>query len=271
MANKEISTTDEELQALMAELEEQNVEIMAATEAAKPVVVAVVVPEPEPEPVAVAVAEPEPVLVAKPAPTAPAVAEPEPQPEPKQEEVEHEEVTESADVPKVRGAVKKASPLDYYVDATKFNEDTRVSEVNLDQCMIEQNSLRAYYGVMAANAEAQANRIKARFEVIEATLYEFHRKAFASAGEKATVQMVDSAVKVDPRWLKGKNVLIEAESVAMVNKALVESLKDRRDMIIQLGADRRDEFKGSARILAEKNERDDLKARALQSGRREAA
>jgi hypothetical protein len=34
-------------------------------------------------------------------------------------------------------------------------------------------------------------------------------------------------------------------------------------MIIQLGADRRDEYKGAARILAEKQDRDDLRERAL--------
>ena len=71
-----------------------------------------------------------------------------------------------------------------------------------------------------------------------------------------------NAVKLDPRWIKGKNTVIEAETIASINKSLVISLADRRDMMIQLGADRREEFKGGVRILAEQNERDSLAARA---------
>lgn len=164
-------------------------------------------------------------------------------------------------------ADKPQAGLKYYIDVDQFQKDTRVSDIHLDQCMIEQNSLRAYYGTQSAYAEAQASRLKARFEVIEATLYDKHRKEFAAGGEKTTVQMVDSAVKMDPRWLSAKNTVIEAETLAAINKGLVESIKDRRDMIIQLGADRRDEGKGAVRILAEQNERQDLRERALKSAR----
>lgn len=159
--------------------------------------------------------------------------------------------------------------LQHYVDVDQFRTDTRVTEATLDTCMIEQNGLRAYYGAQAARAEAQHARLKVKFEVIEATLYDKHRKALAASGEKTTEKMVENAVKLDPRWLKAKNLVIEAETVASINKSLVESLKDRRDMIIQLGADRRDEYKGQARVLAEQQERDELRerARAAMQGR----
>lgn len=163
--------------------------------------------------------------------------------------------------------VSRPDGLKHYVDVTQFNKDTRVTEHTLDQCMIEQNGLRSYYGAQAAYAEAQHSRLKARFEVIEATLYDKHRKALAASGEKTTEKMVENAVKLDPRWLKAKNLVIEAETIAAINKGLVESIKDRRDMIIQLGADRRDEYKGAARILAEKNERADLTSRASAAAR----
>lgn len=164
-------------------------------------------------------------------------------------------------------ADKPQAGLKYYIDVDQFQKDTRVSDIHLDQCMIEQNSLRAYYSTQAAYAEAQASRIKARFEVIEATLYDKHRKEAAASGEKTTVQMVESAVKMDPRWLSAKNTVIEGETLAAINKGLVESLKDRKDMLVQMGADRRDEGKGAVRILAEQNERQDLRERALKSAR----
>jgi hypothetical protein len=175
----------------------------------------------------------------------------------------------SSDVPKTSDTAKVAG-LKHYIDVPQFRDDTKVTEASLDSCMIEQNGLRAYYGAQAAMAEAQAARMKARFEVIEASMYEDKRKEFAASGEKTTVQMVDSAVKVDPRWLKAKNTVIEAEAIAAINKSMVESLKDRRDMIIQLGADRRDEYKGAARVLAENNEREELRERAARAAQRAA-
>lgn len=161
--------------------------------------------------------------------------------------------------------------LQHYVDVDRFRDDTRVTEVNLDQCMIEQSGLRAYYGAQAARAEAQAARVKAKFEVVEATLYDHHRKELAKMGEKTTEKMVENAVKIDPRWIKAKNMVIEAETIATINKSLVESLKDRRDMIIQLGADRRDEYKGAARVLAEQGQRDELRDRAVRAMQGRAA
>jgi hypothetical protein len=157
----------------------------------------------------------------------------------------------------------KAAELDFYIDVDEFRRDTAISEVNLDDQMMKQAGLRAYYGAQAARAEAQAGRVKARFEVVEATLYNHHRKELNKSAEKVTEKAIENAVKLDPRWIKAKNTVIEAESIASINKSLVFSLQDRRDMIIQLGADRRDEMKGAARVMAAQDERDALRKRAV--------
>lgn len=155
---------------------------------------------------------------------------------------------------------RKAS-LEFFVDPATFQKETQVSEINLDKCMMEQNSLRAFYGAQAAYAEAQAARVKTRFEVTEASLYDEHRRGLAASGEKVTEKMVENTVKLDSRWLAAKENLIEADTIANVNKALVMSIVDRRDMIIQLGADRRDENKGAARIM----EREQIASRAREA------
>lgn len=279
--SKDIYTSDEELEALMAELEAQNAEIAAAAKPAAPVVVA---PEPEPEPEpelepsvpAVAI-----VAAAEPAPWEESAPEPAPEPEPEPEPAPAPKVVKPAliapeDNPEVgegrsAPAPKAAPGLNFYVDVDQFRADTRISEATLDTCMIEQNGLRAYYGAQAAQAEAQADRLKAKFDVVEATLYDEHRKALALAGEKVTEKMVENAVKMDRRWIKAKNMVIEAGTIATINKNLVESLKDRRDMIIQLGADRRDEYKGQARVMADQSDRDALRERALRAAQARAA
>lgn len=153
------------------------------------------------------------------------------------------------------------------MDIEQFKADTRVTEGTLDACMIEQAGLRAYYGVQAANAEAQASRVKARFDVLEATLYDEHRKELLASGEKVTEKAIENAVKMDKAWIKGKNMVIEAETIAAINKSLVFSISDRKDMLVQLGADRREEMKGAVRVVDNQSSRDDLRKRALEIGR----
>lgn len=154
--------------------------------------------------------------------------------------------------------------LQFSIDMAAFKAETAVSDTNLDQAFMEQSSLRATYAEQAARAEAQADRVKMRFEVKEAELYDKHRKAIATSGEKATEKAVENAVKLDPAWATAKNAVIEAETIAAILKnAVVGSLNDRRDMLIQLGADRREDGKGALRIL----ERDNLNARAQNAAR----
>lgn len=154
------------------------------------------------------------------------------------------------------------APLRFGIDIEQFQSDTRVTEATLDKCMTEQSSLRAFYGAQAAQAEAQASRMKARFEVVEATLVEHHRRALAKLEEKVTEKMVESAVKQDPRWFKARNMMIEAETIASINKSLVDSLRDRKDMLVQLGADRREGMKGQLRLLEQQDERASVADRA---------
>lgn len=293
----DITTTDDELDALMADLEAQNDLItaqQAKVTATQPSAAQLAALESEPEPTPEPVAEPTPEPVAE---EAPPWQEPEKLEEISTEEelaaleasIEAEPVAvappEEAKKPVEVVSPKPPAPatidpddapdvghdgppgmmpgLQHYVNVTTFRSETRVTEATLDACMIEQNGLRAYYGSLAAHAEAQAARLKMKFDVIEATIYNEHRKALAATGEKSTEKMVENAVKMDRRWLRAKNMVIEAETIATINKNLVESLKDRRDMIIQLGADRRDEYKGAARVLAQQNDHQSTAERAL--------
>lgn len=268
------AVTDTEIEDLMAELEAENEKIISdqaaalAAESPAPIAVAVATIVAEEGPPFEPDEEDAPIVTTEDMAAQVRVA-------PEVEEAITKAITvESKDqskAPKTELSEDKATTvagLNHYVDINQFRTDTKVTEATLDVCMIEQNGLRAYYGVQAANAEAQASRLDARFDVVEATLYDQHRKELAASGEKTTEKMIDAVVKMDPRWLKGKNLVIEADTIAAINKSLVESLKDRRDMIIQLGADRRDEYKGAARVLEQKNASDDLRERAGNSAKR---
>lgn len=265
----EIAMDDLEIAALLDELEAEQIKMSPNTPATpapapapKPVPVPAAEPEPAPEPVA------EPVKA--PAPRKPRVVEPEPEPAVEVAEPVAErralpgaevEIESSADVPETSEKAP-GQKLNFYVDIPSFNRDTKLTEATLDSAMMEQSGLRAFYGSQAAQAEAQHARLKVRFEVLEAKLYDEHRKALAAGTEKVTEKMVENAVKLDPRWLKGKNTVIEADTIAAINKSLVISLADRKDMMVQLGADRREEFKGGVRIMAAQDERESIAERA---------
>ena len=77
--------------------------------------------------------------------------------------------------------------------------------------------------------------------------------------------MLENQVKTDPLWFSGKTKVAEARRNSDILKALVMSLVDRRDMLIQLGADRRDESKGQLRMLTAQNEQARLNALAKQT------
>lgn len=297
-----IAVDDAEIEALMDELEAEIGGVVAVTPApAAPPVPPAPAPVAEPEP------KPEPVKVKAPAKpkldeeledlesAMAEIAAAEPTPEPK---VEPKIAASIAGEPKITASTITASiatepkpaafasapvgigdisedvpaaakaQLQFFVDVNQFNRDTKLTEATLDQAMMEQAGLRAFYGAQAANAEGQHARLKVRFDVLEAKLYDEHRKNLAAGGEKVTEKMVENAVKLDPRWSKAKNAVIEAETIASVNKALSVSLADRRDMMIQLGADRREEFKGAARVLAAQDERDSMAQRAAAAAQR---
>lgn len=140
--------------------------------------------------------------------------------------------------------------LTFYTDPAKFRADTSISDMDLDRCFMEQNSLRAFYGANAARSEAQHARLKVKFDVLESKLYEEERRVAVESGEKVTEKMLENRVKQNPLWLRTKLAVIDAGGVADINRQLVESLRDRKDMLVQMGADRRGEQQGQARMMA---------------------
>ena len=139
--------------------------------------------------------------------------------------------------------------LDFIIDAKEFANVVKLTEVGLSVAMMTQAGHKSYYGMMAAQAEQQHAKAKLQFEIAEARLYEFHRSALVAKGEKATEKQVEAAVRMDAQYMVAKNRVIEAEGIANIAKSCVLALNDKRDMIIQIGADRREELKGSPKAI----------------------
>ena len=144
------------------------------------------------------------------------------------------------------------------LNISKFIDETRITDINLDESFQKQSSLRAYYGAIAAQQDAEAARAKMNVDVVEAQLDRKYREAAATEGRKVTEKALESAVKLDPEWAEAKKRYIDAQCMADIARTMVASLNDRRDMLIQLGADRRDESKGQARVMLAQQEADRL-------------
>lgn len=149
--------------------------------------------------------------------------------------------------------------LDFIIDAKEFANVVKLTEVGLSVAMMTQAGHKSYYGMMSAQAEQQHAKAKLQFEITEARLYEFHRSALVAKGEKATEKQVEAAVRMDAQYMIAKNRVIEAEGIANIAKSCVLALNDKRDMIIQIGADRREELKGSPKTISKPVSEDSMK------------
>ena len=56
-------------------------------------------------------------------------------------------------------------------------------------------------------------------------------------------------VKLDPEYIKACHEFVDADLQANIARSFVSSLADRKDMLVQIGADRRDETKGQMRMM----------------------
>jgi hypothetical protein len=277
-----VTTEQEELSDdLEKELEALNKEMAAMEAKLAPTAKPAPTPAPKPAPVAVS-AEPEELegigmkgmlktlqeeaksLEAKVAPEPKPKLAAVPTPAPAPQEAQHSIDMPDESVFPVPSTVKG---LRFYIDPAEIKRDLSISDTDLDTHIMQQSSMRVHYAILAAHAEAQHARIKASFDKEEKALYDTHRKALIAAGEKVTENLVDAAVKLDPRWLKGKNLVIESETIAAIAKSAATCFSDKRDMLIQLGADRREEGKGQLRIMAAKAEQESVRERAMSLGR----
>ncbi|MEJ8025477.1 hypothetical protein WKH82_08390 [Acinetobacter baumannii] len=204
--------------------------------------------------------EVEPIAEVKTTPVEAVQAEPEPEPEMTPAiapEIEKRELNLKAepqddDEPSVNErSYKDAVKLKYEPNVTEFQVQTKITDANFDQCILDQASLMAYHSALYAQAEAQVARVKLKFETLEAGLYDAYRKRFLDMGEKVTEKAIENAVRLDKKWSKAKLLLIEAQTYADIHKGFVQSLNDRRFMLMSRGASLRDEMKGQLRVMAQ--------------------
>lgn len=131
-----------------------------------------------------------------------------------------------------------------FIDPDQFEKDVKFSPVDLDSAMIQQASFAAHYGVLAAKASQAAGKEKIRLQTAEAKAYKDIRDAAANEKVKMTEAQISAEVSVTPMVLNAKLKYNDALYQAELGRVASEAFRQRRDMLVQVGKDARDERQG---------------------------
>jgi hypothetical protein len=152
--------------------------------------------------------------------------------------------------------------------STSFNprqlqKDLAFSENNLDDAFMSQPGFFAHYSGVSHRAARRHDQLSQQEKLVYAKIdNEVRQKAFED-GEKVTEPVVKNRILLDSRHRKITERMLDAKAVAGMTKDACESFKQRRDMLIQVGANVREEFKGDLRMRERQQSQDDVKNRAM--------
>lgn len=136
-------------------------------------------------------------------------------------------------------------------------EDSKIDVNDLNQGFIEQPTIFAWYAVLAALAKSNVTCLKREIEkqddyikkTLIGTLDGKVRKQLEIDGEKITETKVERAIYADPEYIANVEKLSDLKdrlTVAEENSAILDVAKDtmiqRKDMLISLGAQVRSEY-----------------------------
>jgi hypothetical protein len=148
-----------------------------------------------------------------------------------------------------------------YIDADQLRRDVAINENDLSSAMSTQASLFTYYSELNVRAKRQVNNLELLVEIAEGKAAKKLREQAVSLGEKPVQARIDKEVLIDSSVIQAKRALNEAKHVASLCQAAVDALRQRRDMLVQMGNDRREDKKGELRIIENENYRTALESK----------
>jgi hypothetical protein len=166
------------------------------------------------------------------------------------------------------------NPIETFVNAHQLAKDVRIDPLDLDTACVEHAGLFVHYADQASKARRQYEKMKAAHEVLESMLYAKVRESLSSTmvtetdakgkevtrSAKVTEGQIDAAVKADRRWWRSKNRVIDAQAIMDLANNGKAAFEQRRDMIVQMGSDRRIERQGALRVMEVNGARDAARA-----------
>jgi hypothetical protein len=131
-------------------------------------------------------------------------------------------------------------------EAETLNEDLDIKQSALDEAFRTQASLFAHYGQKMVEMLRQEARAKTMLDLTEAKIDKALRDEAVSAGSKITEKQIEASIARHPEYVKAAMAHNEAKAATELAKVGVESFRQRRDMLIQIGASDRVEMRGES-------------------------
>jgi len=110
-------------------------------------------------------------------------------------------------------------------------KDFKFSAETLDEDIMKQPALYAYYAEKAVEAEHKRDLAEIRLREVGAERALAIRKKLAKKGEKVTEGLINNKLVTDKEYRKAQKEYLEAKAKADKAKVVKEAFKQRRDMI----------------------------------------
>ena len=120
-----------------------------------------------------------------------------------------------------------------------YQEELRASEETINEDLIQQPGLFAWYAVLHELAEEEYARSKMALEMAEAELDAHYRKDAADKKEKIMEKQVLSKVMLDDKYILLRDTMITARKNVGTLKAIKEAFAHRKETVIALASNMR--------------------------------
>jgi hypothetical protein len=145
----------------------------------------------------------------------------------------------------IRPTFNPSGDLKTFIDPDRLQDDLNFSTNNISLAMTRQAALFAHYSNLSAQAAYQHDRAKQQVELLEANLDQKFRDSLTMAGTKFTETSLKSLITKDSSYQAAVTRAHEARAIAKMVDTAADSFRHRKDMLIQVGADLREEKKGN--------------------------
>ena len=161
-----------------------------------------------------------------------------------------------------------AIKVDTLIDAVQLKKDLAFSTADLGSAMMQQASLYSHYGVLVAKAAFQTDKLELSLEIAESKVDRQLRDqaltaakaelalAHAAGDTKAKLEkaltepQMAKLIVAHPTVIALKKAVNEAKQVEAGIKTSLEAFRQKRDMLVQMGAQGREEMKGDLSMRA---------------------
>jgi len=135
-----------------------------------------------------------------------------------------------------------------------FLQELTIREVLLNQHLVDHAAQQAYWGVRFAETLRASKIAKLRAEVTQASLITQTMQVMVQAGQKATEMTVMAVVNAHPDRVSAWENAYEAEYQSNMMKAAAEGFTARKDALVTLAANARQEMQGHPKVFTQPRE-----------------